>query len=73
MPLKFTDFTFILFPGNSKYFANILTPTAFNIIQRQAKLMLDNGKYENEEHNMLKTELNKLKIQQASASSRQKC
>ena len=50
MPLKFTDFTFILFPGNSKYFANILTPTAFNIIQRQAKLMLDNEKYENEEH-----------------------
>ena len=37
-------------PGNEKYFANILTPTAFNIIQRQAAAMLKNENYENEEH-----------------------
>lgn len=50
MPLRFTDFTYLLFPGNEKYFANILTPTAFNIIQRQAAAMLKNENYENEEH-----------------------
>lgn len=50
MPLKIVDFTYMLFPGNEKYYANILTPTAFNIIQRQAILMLENEKYENEEH-----------------------
>lgn len=50
MPLRFTDFTYLLFPGNEKYFANILTPTAFNIIQRQAAAMLKNENYEDEEH-----------------------
>ena len=50
MPLKIVDFTYMLFPGNEKYYANILTPTAFNVIQRQAAAMLENEKYENEEH-----------------------
>lgn len=50
MPLKIVDFTYMLFPGNEKYYANILTPTAFNIIQKQAVAMLNNNKYENEEH-----------------------
>ena len=50
MPLKIVDFTYMLFPGNEKYYANILTPTAFNIIQRQAAAMLEKEKYENEEH-----------------------
>ena len=50
MPLKIVDFTYMLFPGNEKYYANILTPTAFSIIQRQAAAMLEKEKYENEEH-----------------------
>lgn len=50
MPLKIVDFTYMLFPGNEKYYANILTPTAFSMIQRQAAAMLENEKYENEEH-----------------------
>ena len=50
MPLKFVDFTYMLFPNNEKYYANILTPTAFNMIQKQAVAMLENEKYENEEH-----------------------
>lgn len=50
MPLKFTDFTYLLFPDNEKYFANILTPTAFHVIVRQAAAMLENNNYENEEH-----------------------
>ena len=50
MPLTIVDFTYMLFPGNEKYYANILTPTAFNIIQRQAAAMLKKEKYENEEH-----------------------
>ena len=40
----------MLFPNNEKYYANILTPTAFNIIQKQAIAMLENNSYENEEH-----------------------
>lgn len=50
MPLKIVDFTYMLFPGNEKYYANILTPTAFSMIQRQAAAMLENEKYENEDH-----------------------
>ena len=50
MPLKIVDFTYMLFPGNEKYYANILTPTAFNIIQRQASAMLENNNYEDEKH-----------------------
>lgn len=50
MPLQFVDYTYFLFPDNEKYFAKILTPTAFNLIQRQAKLMLDNNNYEDEKH-----------------------
>ena len=50
MPLKIVDFTYMLFPNNEKYYANILTPTAFNIIQKQAIAMLENNSYENEEH-----------------------
>lgn len=50
MPLKIVDFTYMLFPGNEKYYANILTPTAFSMIQRQAAAILENEKYENEEH-----------------------
>lgn len=50
MPLKIVDFTYMLFPGNEKYYSNILTPTAFNVIQRQAIVMLENKSYENEEH-----------------------
>ena len=52
MPLKFIDFTYMLFPGNEKYYANILTPTAFNMIQKQAAAMLENEQYENEEHKL---------------------
>lgn len=50
MPLKIVDFTYMLFPGNEKYYANILTPTAFTVIQKQAVAMLENNNYENEEH-----------------------
>lgn len=50
MPLKIVDFTYMLFPGNERYYANILTPTAFNVIQKQAIAMLENNNYENEEH-----------------------
>ena len=50
MPLKIVDFTYMLFPGNEKYYANILTPTAFSIIQRQAAAMLEKEKYEDEKH-----------------------
>lgn len=50
MPLKIVDFTYMLFPGNEKYYANILTPTAFAVIQKQAVAMLENNNYENEEH-----------------------
>lgn len=50
MPLKIVDFTYMLFPNNEKYYANILTPTAFNIIQKQAIAILENNSYENEEH-----------------------
>lgn len=50
MPLQFVDYTYFLFPDNEKYFAKILTPTAFHIIQRQAKLMLDNENYEDKRH-----------------------
>ena len=50
MQLKIVDFTYMLFPNNEKYYANILTPTAFNIIQKQAIAMLENNSYENEEH-----------------------
>lgn len=52
MPLKFIDFTYMLFPGNEKYYANILTPTAFSMIQKQAAAMLENEQYENEEHRL---------------------
>ena len=57
MPLKIVDFTYMLFPGNEKYYANILTPTAFTVIQKQAVAMLENNNYENEEH---KTHLEKI-------------
>lgn len=50
MPLKIVDFTYMLFPGNEKYYANILTPTAFTVIQKQAVAMLENKAYEDEEH-----------------------
>ena len=50
MPLRFIDFTYMLFPKNEKYYANILTPTAFNIIQKQAIAMLENENYEDETH-----------------------
>lgn len=50
MPLKMIDFTFILYPGNEKYFSNILTPTAFVMIQKQAELLIKNKAYEDEKH-----------------------
>lgn len=50
MPLRFIDFTYMLFPGNEKYYANILTPTAFNVIQKQAAAMLENKNYEDDAH-----------------------
>lgn len=50
MPLQIIDFTGLLFPGNDTYFSKILTPTAFKMIQQQATLMVENEKYENEEH-----------------------
>ena len=50
MPLQFIDYTYMLFPGNERYYSKILTPTAFNVLQKQAKLILDNEKYEDEEH-----------------------
>lgn len=50
MPLRFIDFTYMLFPENEKYYANILTPTAFNVIQKQAATMLENKNYEDDAH-----------------------
>ena len=50
MPLRFIDFTYMLFPDNEKYYANILTPTALSVIKKQAIAMLENEKYENDEH-----------------------
>ena len=52
MPMKIIDFTAMLFPNNEEYFANVLPQNALTIIQRQAKLMLENKVYENEEHKL---------------------
>lgn len=49
MPMRMIDFTAMLKPGMEKYFANILTPTAFDVIRSQAQKMLENEAYENEE------------------------
>ncbi|MBQ2885056.1 MAG: hypothetical protein IJE43_15075 [Alphaproteobacteria bacterium] len=49
MPMRMIDFTAILKPGMEKYFANILTPTAFDVIRTQAEKMLENEAYENKE------------------------
>lgn len=49
MPMRMIDFTAMLKPGMDKYFANILTPTAFSVIRSQAEKMLENEAYENEE------------------------
>jgi len=50
MPMRIIDFTGMLYPNNDEYFASVLTPEAWQIIQRQAALMIANGVYENEEH-----------------------
>ena len=57
MPMRMIDFTAMLKPGMDKYFANILTPTAFSVIRSQAEKMLENEAYENEEE---KTHLEKI-------------
>ena len=59
MPMRMIDFTAMLKPGMDKYFANILTPTAFSVIRSQAEKMLENEAYENEEE---KTHLEKIAI-----------
>lgn len=50
MPMKIIDFTAILFPNNEEYFANTLPQNALRIVQRQAKFMLENKAYRDEEH-----------------------
>lgn len=50
MPMRIIDFTGMLYPNNDDYFASVLTPEAWQIIQRQATLMLANDVYDNNEH-----------------------
>lgn len=50
MPMQILDLTGLMYPHNEEYFSRSITPTAFNIIQRQASLMIDAGEYDNEEH-----------------------
>lgn len=50
MPMRIIDFTGMLYPNNDDYFASVLTPEAWQIIQRQAALMLANDVYDNDEH-----------------------
>lgn len=50
MPMRIIDFTGMLYPNNEDYFASILTLEAWQIIQRQAALMLANDAYDNDEH-----------------------
>ena len=50
MPMRIVDFSGLLYPNNEQYYDKVITPTAFQMIQRQATLMVANNKFENEEH-----------------------
>lgn len=50
MPMQIIDYSGLLYPNNEEYYSKSLTPTAFQMIQRQATLMVANKVYDNEEH-----------------------